>query len=96
VDDAITAYAQAWRRRAAIEKAVAQNKIALDAAKQRYIEGEIDFLNVNSTQSQLLESENELADTDTEIATDLVALYRALGGGWQISDAILIAGPFTR
>jgi NodT family efflux transporter outer membrane factor (OMF) lipoprotein len=96
VDDAITAYAQAWRRRAAIEKAVAQNKIALDAAKQRYIEGEIDFLNVNSTQSQLLESENELADTDTEIATDLVALYRALGGGWPISDAIVIAGPFPR
>jgi outer membrane protein TolC len=37
----------------------------------------------------LLESENELADTDTEIATDLVSLYRALGGGWEISDVTL-------
>ena len=89
VDDAMTAYEQAQRRRAEITQAVAQNKIALQAAKQRYIEGDIDFLNVNSTQSQLLQSENALADTDTEIAVDLVSLYRALGGGWQISDAKL-------
>jgi len=29
---------------------------------------------------------SQLAATDTEIATDLVNLYRALGGGWQIAD----------
>jgi outer membrane protein TolC len=34
-----------------------------------------------------LQSENDLADSDTEIATDLVNLYRALGGGWEIADA---------
>ncbi len=93
VDDAMTAYEQAQRRRAQIIQAVAQNRIALGAATQRYIEGDIDFLNVNSTQSQLLDSENALANTDTEIATDLVNLYRALGGGWEISDATLVAAP---
>ena len=93
VDDAMTAYEQAQRRRAQVIQAVAQNRIALGAATQRYIEGDIDFLNVNSTQSQLLDSENALANTDTEIATDLVNLYRALGGGWEISDATLVAAP---
>jgi NodT family efflux transporter outer membrane factor (OMF) lipoprotein len=93
VDDAMMAYEQAQRRRAQIIQAVAQNRIALGAATQRYIEGDIDFLNVNSTQSQLLDSENALANTDTEIATDLVNLYRALGGGWEISDATLVAAP---
>jgi NodT family efflux transporter outer membrane factor (OMF) lipoprotein len=93
VDDAMTAYEEAQRRRAQVIQAVAQNRIALSAATQRYIEGDIDFLNVNSTQSQLLDSENALANTDTEIATDLVNLYRALGGGWEISDATLVAAP---
>ena len=47
----------------------------------------MDFLNINSALGQLLQSENDLEDSDTQIATDLVNLYRALGGGWQIADA---------
>jgi NodT family efflux transporter outer membrane factor (OMF) lipoprotein len=104
VDDSLTAYAEAQRRRAALARAVAQNKIAVDAARQRYVEGLVDFLNVNTTLTQLLQSENGLADADTQIAINLVNLYRALGGGWQIVDhpsAIgggerdLIANPAT-
>jgi outer membrane protein TolC len=34
----------------------------------------------------LLQSENDLADSDTQIATYLVNLYRALGGGWEVVD----------
>ncbi len=29
---------------------------------------------------------NDLADSDTQIATDLVNLYRTLGGGWEVAD----------
>jgi hypothetical protein len=46
----------------------------------------IDFMNVITTQAQLLQSENDLADSDTRIATNLVNLYRALGGGWEVAD----------
>jgi NodT family efflux transporter outer membrane factor (OMF) lipoprotein len=93
VDDALTAFGETQRRRAQIAQAVAQNKIALDAARQRYTQGAVDFLNVISAQSQLLQSENDLADSDTQIATDLVNLYRALGGGWEIVDARLGLPP---
>ena len=86
VDDALTAFAEAQRRRADVARAVDQNQIALQAARQRYTEGAIDFLNVITTQAQLLQSENDLADSDTQIATDLVNLYRALGGGWEVAD----------
>jgi hypothetical protein len=41
---------------------------------------------VTATQAQLLQSENDLSDSDTQIATDLVNLYRALGGGWEVAD----------
>jgi NodT family efflux transporter outer membrane factor (OMF) lipoprotein len=86
VDNALTAYAEAQHLRADIARAVAQNQAALEAARQRYSEGALDFLNVNSALGQLLQSENDLADSDTLIATDLVNLYRALGGGWQVAD----------
>lgn len=86
VDNALTAYAEAQGRRVQLTDAAAQNAIALQVARQRYAEGVVDFLNVNSSQSQLLQSENELVSSDTQIATYLVTLYRALGGGWEIAD----------
>ena len=88
VDDAIAAYDEAQRRRAEVARSVTENKAALQAARQRYSEGAIDFLNVNSTQAQLLQSENDLADSDTRIVIDLVNLYRALGGGWEVADVV--------
>jgi NodT family efflux transporter outer membrane factor (OMF) lipoprotein len=90
VDNALTAYAEAQRRRVLVAEAVTQNSTALQAARQRYVEGVIDFLNVNSAQSALLQSQNDLANSDAQITTDLVTLYRALGGGWEIAEA---AGP---
>jgi NodT family efflux transporter outer membrane factor (OMF) lipoprotein len=93
VDDALTAYREAQLRRADVARSVTENQAALQAARQRYSEGAIDFLNVITTQAQLLQSENDLADSDTQIATDLVNLYRALGGGWQIADVRYGAEP---
>ena len=86
VDDALTDYREAQRRRIDIARAVAENQSALQAARQRYSEGATNFLDVTATQAQLLQSENDLSDSDTQIATDLVNLYRALGGGWEIVD----------
>ncbi len=87
VDNALTAYAEAQRRQAQLIAALKQNEIALRAARQQYTEGAADFLNVITSQAQLLQTQNDLAAIATEIATDLVALYRALGGGWEIADA---------
>ncbi|MBE7198492.1 MAG: efflux transporter outer membrane subunit [Parafilimonas terrae] len=84
-DNALTAYAETQRRALALIRAVEQNQIALQAARQRYVEGLVDFLNVNTTHAQLLQSQNELADSHTQAATALVTLYRALGGGWQLA-----------
>jgi hypothetical protein len=67
-------------------RAAAQDKIALGAAQQRYQEGLVDFLNVNAALAQLLRSENDLVQSDVEVASDLVRLYRALGGGWEIAE----------
>jgi NodT family efflux transporter outer membrane factor (OMF) lipoprotein len=96
VDDALTAYREAQRRRADVARSVTENQAALQAARQRYSEGAIDFLNVIATQAQLLQSEIDLADSDTRIATDLVNLYRALGGGWEVADVAYDADSAPR
>jgi NodT family efflux transporter outer membrane factor (OMF) lipoprotein len=86
VDDALTDYREAQRRRIDVARSVSENQSALQAARQRYSEGATNFLDVTSTQAQLLQSENDLSDSDTQIATALVTLYRARGGGWEIAD----------
>ena len=93
VDNALTAYAEAQRRRVDVTEAARQNELALGAARQRYTEGVADFLNVITAQASLLQSQNDLADSDTLIATDLVTLYRALGGGWQVAEGDQARGP---
>ena len=96
VDDAITAYREAQLRRSQVARSVTENQAALQAARQRYSEGAIDFLNVIATQAQLLQSENDLADSDTQIATYLVNLHRALGGGWEVADVAYDADRAVR
>lgn len=87
VDDALTAYADARRTRDAVAETARQNQAALGAAQQNFVEGTIDFLNVISAQSALLQSRDQLAQSDAAISLDLVRLYKALGGGWQAADA---------
>jgi NodT family efflux transporter outer membrane factor (OMF) lipoprotein len=92
VDDALTGFAEAQQQRIETTEATRQNAAALQAARQRYEQGAGDFLNVTASESQLLQSENALATINTEIATDLVALYRTLGGGWQAADTGAVQG----
>jgi outer membrane protein TolC len=90
------AYREAQLRRGHVARSVSENQAALHAARQRYSEGAIDFLNVITAQAQLLQSENDLADGDTQIATYLVNLYRALGGGWEVADVAFNAATTPR
>jgi NodT family efflux transporter outer membrane factor (OMF) lipoprotein len=86
-DNALTAYEQAQVRAVKLEEVTKQNETALAAARQRYAEGVVDFLNVIAAEDAVLQSQNALASTRTQIAIDLVGIYKALGGGWEIADA---------
>ena len=46
-------------------------------------EGVIDFLQVLDVQRSLLAAEQQLTDSTTTVSTDLVQIYKALGGGWE-------------
>jgi outer membrane protein TolC len=83
IDRALTDYAAQQRRREALRTAVEQNGRALALAQDRYTQGVSDFLNVLDAQRNLLAAETQFTDSTTTVATDLVQLYKALGGGWE-------------
>jgi outer membrane protein TolC len=52
-------------------------------ANELYLSGLNSFLNVLDAQRSLYSSESDLAQSEAAMAANLVALYKALGGGWQ-------------
>ena len=69
-------------RRALID-AVTANRKAVKLSTLLYTEGQIDFLNVLDAQRSQNSSEQALVISTRSLSTDLVALYKALGGGWE-------------
>jgi multidrug efflux system outer membrane protein len=53
-------------------------------ARQRYDSGVADFLPVLDAERTQLDVQAQLAQSETRVATSLVAIYKALGGGWEI------------
>jgi multidrug efflux system outer membrane protein len=58
----------------------------LDLAQQRYARGEDDLLTLLDAQSAYSSAEQSALLARASELTALVALYKALGGGWQIAD----------
>ncbi|HSZ54415.1 MAG TPA: efflux transporter outer membrane subunit [Tepidisphaeraceae bacterium] len=87
VETSLTAYAQEQQRRAALADAVAADQRAVSIATRLYEQGFADFLNLLVAQQALYTAQNQLVLSDQAVATDLVSLYKALGGGWEIGEA---------
>jgi len=86
VDNTLTAYADIQQRRDRLAAEVAQDRAALAAAEANYREGSIGLLSVTTAQASLLRGQDELAQSETGVRQNLVALYKALGGGWAIAE----------
>lgn len=85
VENALVAYAREQERRVALDEAVVANRQAVDLSMQLYTQGQTDFLNVLNAQRSLFASEDALIQSERTVATNLIALYKALGGGWEIA-----------
>jgi outer membrane protein, multidrug efflux system len=83
VENALVNYDREQSRRVALAAAVDSNRRAVELANQLYSRGLVDFLNVQESQRSLLAAEDQLAQSDTAVSSNLVAVYKALGGGWD-------------
>jgi NodT family efflux transporter outer membrane factor (OMF) lipoprotein len=83
VVNALVAHRLELTRRARLRAQADHSQAALDLARARYNDGLTDFLNVLDAERQLVAAEQQFATSTTNVALDLVQLFKALGGGWE-------------
>ncbi len=83
VENALVNYAREQVRRQSLTDAVNANRRAVDLATQLYTRGLTDFLTVLDSQRALFLTQDQLVQSDRTVAANLIALYKALGGGWE-------------
>ena len=82
VRDALTAEAQERQRNLSLSRGVDGARTAREVAEDRYIQGLTDFNNVIIAQSALLNLEEQYAISEGEMLSNVIRLFKALGGGW--------------
>ncbi len=83
VENALKAYAEEHNRRRSLADAVEAARKASVLAEDRYNAGQSDFSNVLDAQRSLFSFEDQSAQSDGTVASNLIRLYKALGGGWS-------------
>ncbi len=82
-ENSLTALSREKARRESLQKAVDSNRRAVKLSNDLYKQGLIDFLSVLETQRALFVSESLLAESEATVSQNLVAVYKAMGGGWE-------------
>ncbi|AMK79310.1 MULTISPECIES: efflux transporter outer membrane subunit [Methylomonas] len=80
-ETALTRYLKEESRRQTLARAVADLRESMRLSQLRYHEGVISFLDVLESQRALYLDEINLARSEAETSTSLIAVYKALGGG---------------
>jgi len=96
VEDALVQLQSDQQRLVHVQVAAEAAGNAQRLAQQRYDSGLIDFRTVLESQRSLLSSQDSLASAQAAISTDVVKLFKALGGGWtkennQLTDENLVS-----
>ena len=91
VENALVSYAQEQQRRENLRQASQAAQAAAELARQKFEAGLTDFTDVLDTQRSLLSFQDQLAQSNGAVTSDLIRLYKALGGGWTsfTSDELL-------
>ena len=87
VDNAMTTYAFEQRRASDLDHQFNDTRRGRDLARYRYESGLGAYIDVLNAEHQANQAELDLAQSTVTATTDLVALFKALGGGWDDADA---------
>jgi multidrug efflux system outer membrane protein len=86
VEDALIAHAEESQRIAALQQAVDAQQLSLSLATERWRKGLSAYLDVLTAERALFQTQRDLVDAQAQQSAQLVALYKALGGGWQAGE----------
>ena len=95
VENGLVAFLQNQQQYLDLEGAVEASAKSVDLAQTQYREGMIDFNRVFTLESALTNQQDQLAVVQGDIAKSLIAVYKGLGGGWQIrcEDCLAMGQP---
>lgn len=82
IENALSAYTAEQQRNQELATALASSRDAYDIAHVRYGHGLVNYLVELDARRTLLQAERAYADSTTQAGTQLVAIHKALGGGW--------------
>jgi len=81
-EGALAGYTRTQRQAQLLWEAARSSEQAAMIARERFAVGSTDFLTVLDAERELLSARDQLAQAQTGAATSLVAVYKALAGGW--------------
>ena len=86
VHDALVAYVRGAEQVALLTDSVTAANRAVDLALIQYREGATDYTRVLNTQQQRVRAQDALAQSQGNLTLSVIALYKALGGGWELRN----------
>jgi outer membrane protein, multidrug efflux system len=89
VEDALTRCDADRIRQQDIARQADSARAAVDLSRAQYRAGLVPFSTVLTTEAAMLSADDTAAQNAGTTAQDVVALYKALGGGWNDSDPVL-------
>ncbi|MDE1910274.1 MAG: TolC family protein [Pseudomonas sp.] len=90
-ENAFSDYGKRQQRLVSLIRQSESSRAAADLAEIRYREGTVDFLVLLDAQRERLAAEDSQAQAEVDLYRGIVAIYKALGGGWQPSTTIASA-----
>ena len=86
MENSLSAHSRELQRRDSLKASVAANRHALDLAMDRYTSGLESFLSVLDAQRSVYAADDQLVQSEKDQAITLIAVYKALGGGWSFDE----------
>jgi len=86
VEDALVAHAQESLRIAALSQALEAQRLAMYLSTERWRKGLAAYLDVLLAERSQFQAQRQLVESQAKQSSQLVALYKALGGGWQVAE----------
>ncbi len=83
VENALSSYRTEQERQHALSESAAAEEVALGLARERYLHGLSNFVDVLSAENTLISVHQQQIQSTLSVTTDVITLYKALGGGWQ-------------
>ncbi len=86
VEDGMTGYVYAKQEAEYLLQAVATSQRSMELAMLQYEEGFVDYQRVLDSTRAMTQNQDQYAQVQGKIVTNVIGLYKALGGGWQIRE----------